>query len=199
LTFARLCARVREHIGQEHRYEHCVRVARFAEQLAFRHGESPARARIAGMLHDLARLYSADRLLKECEARKMPVDFYEGAHPIVLHARLGERLASEMFGIDDPAVLSAIRKHTLADAQMSALDCILYVADAAEPGRSFPQRAALASLAMRDLTEATRATLAVTAGHVRAQGFEPAPKTLAAMRALGVDASAVEELSGRSA
>ncbi|MBV8727774.1 MAG: bis(5'-nucleosyl)-tetraphosphatase (symmetrical) YqeK, partial [Candidatus Eremiobacteraeota bacterium] len=114
--------RVRQHINQEHRYAHSLRVARFAERLAYRHGQSPRRARVAGMLHDLARLYSEDRLLEECARRSMTVDEYERKHPLVLHARVSAALASEMFGIEDPVILSAIRKHTLGDAEMSALD-----------------------------------------------------------------------------
>ena len=71
------------------------------------------------MLHDLARLYPAQRLLDECERREMPIDAFERAHPIVLHARLGAEIARERFGIDDEAVLSPIRKHTTAAARMS--------------------------------------------------------------------------------
>lgn len=151
------------------------------------------------MLHDLARLYSEARLLAECTRRGMPIEPYERAHPLVLHARLGAELASEMFDVRDAAVLSAIRKHTLADAQMSTLDHILYLADALEPGRSFAERASLASLAMRDLYGATRATLRMSAAYLRQRGLEPAPQTLAAMRALGMQPAAQEELTGRSA
>src|SRR6202035_2418616 len=73
LTFTELCKRVRTHIGQEHRYEHCVRVARMAENLARIHGADPDKARTAGMLHDLARLYSNEKLLEECERRGMAI------------------------------------------------------------------------------------------------------------------------------
>jgi len=98
---------VREHISQPHRYAHTVRVARLADRLAQTHGEDASRARLAGMLHDLARLYSAERLLAECDARGMTIDAFERRHPIVLHARLGARIAREDFGVDDPAVLLA--------------------------------------------------------------------------------------------
>jgi len=151
------------------------------------------------MLHDLARLYSDDRLLAECETRGMPIAPYERAHPVVLHARLGAELAREVYGVTDGAIISAIRKHTLADGDMSVLDCILYLADALEPGRRFSGRAALASLAMDDLTEATRATLSSTLVLLRERGLEPAPQTLAAARAFGVRPHTEEEVSGRSA
>ena len=129
----------------------------------------------------------------------MTVDEYERKHPLVLHARVSAALASEMFGIEDPVILSAIRKHTLGDAEMSALDCILYVADTAEPGRTFPERATLASLAMRDLNEATRTALSLSIEHFQRKGLHPAPQTSAALRALRITESRADELSGRTA
>ncbi|MBV9149993.1 MAG: bis(5'-nucleosyl)-tetraphosphatase (symmetrical) YqeK [Candidatus Eremiobacteraeota bacterium] len=191
--------RVRQHLNQEHRYAHSLRVARLAERLAYRHGESRHRARIAGMLHDLARLYPEERLLAECAQRGMPVNDYERAYPLVLHARVGAELATEMFGVQDPEILSAIRKHTLGDAQMSPLDCIVYVADTAEPGRTFPQRASLESLVMRDLTEATRVALELAIEHYQKKGLAAAPQTLAALQALGAAEALTGEVSDRSA
>ncbi|MEO7201061.1 MAG: HD domain-containing protein, partial [Candidatus Tumulicola sp.] len=96
MTFNDLSCGVREHIGQAHRYAHCVRVARSAELLAMRHGVSSEKARVAGMLHDLARLYTADRLVGECRARNIAIDAFEAAHPIVLHAPLSAALAEEL-------------------------------------------------------------------------------------------------------
>ena len=182
----RTARRVRADLCQAHRYAHVARVARFAERLAHAHAVDTLRARIAGMLHDLARLYSAERLLKECAERALPVDAFERAHPIVLHARLGAELARERFGVDDEAVLSAIRKHTLADAVMSPLDAVLYLADGLEPGREFEDRAALAALAFRDLDAAMRATLASSIAYLRARGLAISPHTLAAAEHYGI-------------
>jgi len=177
---------VRDQIAQPHRYAHVVRVARFAELLARAHGVETQRARVAGMLHDLARLYSAERLLRECAERGMPIDAFERAHPIVLHARLGAELARERFGVDDEGVLSAIRKHTLADAVMSPLDAVVYLADGLEPGRDFADRAQLAELALRDLDAAMRAVLASSLAYLAARGAAISPQTLAAARHYGI-------------
>jgi predicted HD superfamily hydrolase involved in NAD metabolism len=176
-----MARRVRAHIGQDHRYAHSVRVARLAERLAYSHGESTAAARTAGMLHDLARLYSAERLLTECAARGMAIDAFERRNPIVLHARLSAELARENFGVRDPAILSAISRHTVAAAEMSRLDAILYLADGLEPGRTFPGREALEVLAHRDLADAMRAILRSTLAYQESRGLEPAPATLAAL------------------
>jgi predicted HD superfamily hydrolase involved in NAD metabolism len=192
--------RIRAEIGGDHRYAHSVRVARFAEGLAFRHGEDPLKARLAGLLHDLARLYSAQRLLAECGARGMAIDDFEHANPIVLHARLGAELAREHYGVADEAILSAIRKHTVAAADMSSLDVIVFLADGLEPGRSFAERETYANLAQRDLGAAMRAVLGSTIAYLRGRRLEIAPQTHAAAASFGlpgasVSASHLETLS----
>jgi len=177
---------MRAHLAQQHRFEHTVRVARLADTIAQAHGLDARAARTAGLLHDLARLYSADRLVGECAARDMPIDDFERANPIVLHARLGAELARELFGVEDPAVLSAIAKHTVAAADMGPLDCVVYLADGLEPGRDFPERAALAALAHRELSAAMRATLEASMRYVQKQGLSVAPQTAEAARRFGV-------------
>ena len=183
---------VRAGLDQRHRYAHVLRVARMAAALARAHGVDPPRARTAGLLHDLARLYPPDRLLRECAERGLPVDAFARAHPVVLHAHLGAELARERFGTDDPEVLSAIRKHTLADAVMSPLDKVVYLADGLEPGRDFADRAALAALAFRDLDAAMRAALASSIVYLRERGLTVAPQTLAAAETFGAGAHAEE-------
>ncbi len=169
MTFTETARRVREHIGQQHRYEHSVRVARCAELLARRHRVDSRKARLAGMLHDLARLYSPERLIAECEARGFSIDAAEREHPMLLHARLGAAIAREQFGVEDDDVLSAIAKHTTGAGAMSPLDCVVYLADSLEPNRGFPERGALWELALRDLGEATRETKRLTQQHQAAK------------------------------
>ena len=174
---------MRTHIGQDHRYAHTVRVARCAELLALRHGDNTRKARIAGMLHDVARLYPGPRLIDECELRGMTVDPFERENPIVLHARLGARIAEEAFAVHDPAILSAIAKHTVGAAEMSSLDCIVYLADGLEPGRRFAEREELWTLAGRDLHAAMAATIDNTLRYLKQKGLPVAPQTAAAARA----------------
>ncbi len=138
------------------------------------------------MVHDLARLYSPERLLGECDARGLSVNEFERKHPVVLHARVGAEIARERFGVKDPSVLSAVAKHTLGDADMSGLDRVIYLADALEPGRHYPGRAELWELACSDLDEAMRRTLASSRRHYARMGHEIAPQTAAAARAIGL-------------
>lgn len=160
-----------------------MRVARLADRLAQRHGEDSRRARLAGLLHDLARLYPAERLTHECERRGLPIGAFERRHPIVLHAPLGAELARELFAVDDAAVLSAIRKHTLASPGMTRLDTIVYIADGVEPGRDFSDRAAFEALAFRDLDAAMAAIVRSSLRYLEGRGLEAAPQTRAALAA----------------
>ncbi|GAC1581678.1 MAG: hypothetical protein NVS3B7_16850 [Candidatus Elarobacter sp.] len=193
MRFVRMARAVRDALGQPHRYAHVVRVARMAERLAVAHGIDPHRARVAGMLHDLARLYPSERLLHDCAERRMPIDAFETQNPIVLHARLSAELARERFGIDDTGILSAIRKHTVASAVMGPLDTVVYLADGLEPGRDFAERQALAALAFRDLDAAMRGVLASSIAYLQERGLAVAPQTLAAAHTFGLNAASEEK------
>ncbi len=196
MTGSELSERVREHLGQRHRYEHCERVAELATALARAHGLDPAKAHLAGMLHDLARLYSSERLLAESRRCAIPIADFERRNPIVLHAPLGAALAQEAFGVDDADVLSAIAKHTVGAGQMSPLDCVVYLADGLEPGRNFPERAALVTLASSDLPAAMRATIASTLRYFKGKGIPAAPQTAEAARTFGLSLFDLEANTG---
>ena len=176
-----LYRRLRVHFDQEHRYRHTIGVARTADLLAQRHGANPLQARIAGLLHDLARLFSNERLIAECEARGLAIDRFERAHPIVLHARLSAELARESYGVTDPGILNAIRLHTLGSAEMSPLDKIVFLADALEPNRDFPERAALYARALANLDDGVGAVLQSTLRYLEKRGLSIAPQTAAAL------------------
>jgi predicted HD superfamily hydrolase involved in NAD metabolism len=180
--FVEIARAVREAIGQDHRYAHVIRVTRLADKLAQRHGEDANAARLAGLLHDVARLFSGERLLAECEARGLAIDAFERRNPIVLHARLGAEIAHERFGIADERVLDAIRRHTVGAPRMTRLDAIVYLADGLEPGRDFPEREALESLAFRDLDAAMRALLESSLAYLGTRGLDAAPQTIAALK-----------------
>jgi predicted HD superfamily hydrolase involved in NAD metabolism len=191
LAFMHAMRRVRTHIGQQHRYAHTLRVARLAERLARAHGEDPGTARRAGLYHDLARLYGAERLLEECTERGLTIDAFERANPVVLHARLGAELARDLYGVDDEAILSAIRKHTVGAARMSRLDVIVYLADGLEPGRDYPERAGFVALAERDLDAAMRAVIASTITYLHHRGQAVAPQLWAMEHAFAMPGASV--------
>jgi predicted HD superfamily hydrolase involved in NAD metabolism len=181
LTQREIARAVRRELDQAHRFAHTLRVARLAGSLARAHGADAADAVTSGLLHDVARLWSADDLLGECVRRGMELDEFELANPIVLHAPLGAEIARESYGIRDERVLDAIRLHTLGAPAMAPLAQIVYLADSLEPGRDFPERAAQHRLALADLNAATLAVLTTTAEYQYRRGYAIAPRTVAAI------------------
>jgi HD superfamily phosphohydrolase YqeK len=66
---------------------------------------------------------------------------------------------------------------------MSRLDEIVFLADGLEPGRDFPQRAALERLAFADPAHAMLETLRASIAYNERKGAVAAPATLAALHA----------------
>ncbi|MDE2237795.1 MAG: bis(5'-nucleosyl)-tetraphosphatase (symmetrical) YqeK, partial [Elusimicrobia bacterium] len=123
------------------RYEHSRHVARLAGRLARRWGLDEDQALSAGILHDCGRSVPATRMGRCARARKLKLSRREQTArlaPLLLHAYLSEDVCRRRFGVSDPAVLSAVRKHTLGDSRMSRLDRLLYVADSCSLDRSYP-------------------------------------------------------------
>lgn len=114
----------------EKRMLHTAGVIKTALDLAARYGADPEKARIAALLHDCAKEFPKEELLRRTT----------DSEPIlpVLHAEVGAMLAHEQYGVTDPEILKAIRLHTTGDANMTKLDKILFLADAIEPGRNYP-------------------------------------------------------------
>lgn len=141
------------------RYEHTLAVAALAAGLARRWGLDEEKARLAALLHDAGRMLPPPALVEA--ARGAPL-WSETARrdPILLHAYASQRLARTRFGVKDPEVLGAVRKHTLGDKVMRPLDRLLYVADACSRDRSYPGVEALRRLAFKDLDAAFKACVA---------------------------------------
>lgn len=148
-----LLARLRGAIPEK-RFAHTEGVARTAVRLARLHGADPERAELAGWLHDCAKGIPVERQVAECDRLGVPLDAWTRACPPVVHGELGAFFARRDYGVDDPEILQAIRRHTVGAADMSALDKVVFLADLVEPGRSFEGVEALRALADEDPDEA---------------------------------------------
>ncbi|MBD2578187.1 bis(5'-nucleosyl)-tetraphosphatase (symmetrical) YqeK [Oscillatoria sp. FACHB-1406] len=119
----------------EARVRHILGVEQLAGELAQHHGLDVERAKIAGLMHDLAKYFPPRELLARAETAGIEIDSVCLANPHLLHADASAMVAREQFGIEDRAILEAIANHTLGRPEMSPLSCIIFVADAAEPSR----------------------------------------------------------------
>ncbi len=119
----------------ERRLNHILRVEQMSIDLAKQHNLSVKKAAIAGLMHDLAKNFPPDRLLKMARDRGLEIDIILENNPHLLHAEVGAIVARDEFGIEDEAILSAIGNHTLGRPEMSPLSCAVFLADSLEPGR----------------------------------------------------------------
>lgn len=149
-----------------------------AERLASRYGVSPLKARVAGMLHDVARLWKPEKVFAYAEAHGLPVSDVARRAPVLMHAAIGAEIARSEFGITDGDLLGAIAHHTVAGPGMTDLEKVLYVADSIEPGRTFAQRAALEAAAFRSLDEGLFACVRASMDHLTATRVAIAQETL---------------------
>ena len=120
------------------------------------YGVDPFEAKAAGLLHDYAKAYSHKEQL--AKARELGLDYgcdLELVVPI-LHGPIAARELPALYPELSPSIFHAIERHTVADADMTPLDMVIFIADGIEPGRpSSPsierQRAGVGLLSLEDL------------------------------------------------
>ena len=167
------------------RYSHTLRVAETAERLADVHGLDPAKARLAGLLHDLARETDGDELLRIAAERGVPIGDPEREKPMLLHGPVAAELSESNLGVRDEAVLEAIRVHTTGTPGMGPLSLAVFVADKIEPGREGEWVEELRSLAEKDLREAAKRSLKSSVSYNEGKGRAIHPRSREALEWLG--------------
>lgn len=106
-----------------------ARVAQEAKRLAIQFGAHPIGAETAGWLHDISAVIPNQARVNLCQAFQVPILPGEADFPMILHQKLSAVMAREVFGVREPAVLSAIGCHTTLKAGASLLDKIVFIAD----------------------------------------------------------------------
>lgn len=159
--------------GCIHTAGHSARVAAEAEWLASQYGLDRQAAFQAGWLHDISAIVPNGKRIALAEQLGLEILPEERQLPMIIHQKLSAWIAADVFGITNPAVLSAIGCHTTLRAGASLLDMAVFVADKIawdQPGDP-PYRATIEAAAARSLPAAAlvylhylwerRATLAV--------------------------------------
>lgn len=154
----RVIAWLRQEVSAE-RLAHIFGVEEMSRELAEIHGADPEQAAQAGLLHDLAKFFPKERLLKLARQGGVKLDPILEAMPHLIHADVSALVAEEEFGVKHPKILGAIRHHTLGEPGMGKLSRVVFVADALEPNRGqTPELEALRQTARINLEQAVRQT-----------------------------------------
>ncbi|AZI43008.1 HD domain-containing protein [Deinococcus psychrotolerans] len=159
------------------RYDHVVRVADLAYQIARANRLDADRAYLAGILHDIARDLPDSELLRLAPP-EVPID---AAHPLALHGRAARTLL-ERWGYRDEVVLRAVEDHTTGPRSACSVSACVYVADVSEPGRGVNQH--IRELAMVDLEGALALAISSKVHYLQARGIPVHPRTLSAYQGL---------------
>jgi predicted HD superfamily hydrolase involved in NAD metabolism len=116
-------------------FNHSLRTANLARELAEIHGVDPERAEAAALLHDVADRYSDRQLLELAEKYHLNATLTEVRVPKLLHGPVGAEVLRHEWGIVDEELLDAVRSHISGNALMSPLAKVVFLADKLEPGR----------------------------------------------------------------
>ncbi|WP_099158570.1 bis(5'-nucleosyl)-tetraphosphatase (symmetrical) YqeK [Virgibacillus ndiopensis] len=137
----------------EKRFEHTLRVAETAVDLAKKNNISEEKAEFAAVFHDYAKFRSLEEMKRWILSSSLPNDLLHYHHEL-WHAPVGAILVREEQGIKDKELLGAIHYHTTGRAHMSVLEKVIFLADYIEPGRSFPGLDEVREMAQVDLDHA---------------------------------------------
>ena len=164
----------------EKRLAHSLGTASEAVKLAKIHGADPAKARVAGLLHDVAKGKCQYGYKVYADQYDVVLDDIEAKNAELIHGKLGAAMVKEQLGIDDEDILSAIRWHTTGRAGMSLLEKVIYLADLIEPGRDFEGIEAIRQIAYQDIDKAMLIALDQVMCFVHSKGFALHPNSLEA-------------------
>lgn len=150
----------------EDRFRHSLGVKETAVMLAQKYSVDIHKASTAGILHDCAKGFSNNELLRIAGECGIPINNIYKNQAELLHGLVGAYIAQKEFLVNDRDILHAIKYHTTGCENMSILDKIIYIADYIEPGRCFPGVEDLRRLTFDDINGGVLAALESTIRHV---------------------------------
>lgn len=131
-TYKDIQVLLRQNLSKE-RYIHSLGTMECADELARMFYLNETKAKVAGLLHDCAKCYDNEVLLRMINENIKDVEKSELLNYKTLHAPVSAYIAKEGFGVEDEEILSAIRWHTLGHTNMTDFEKIIFIADKIEP------------------------------------------------------------------
>lgn len=161
----------------EKRFKHCIGVSETSRKLARLNNYDEDKAALAGFIHDYAKQIAPERFIEVIKTQGFDQDLLN-YNRAIWHGIVGAYFIEHELKITDPEILTAIRRHTTADVEMTILDKIVFVADFIEPGRDFPGVEEARKVAFANLDEGVGFELAHTLDFLVQNRQKIYPKTL---------------------
>ena len=137
----------------EKRFYHSECVTKRCEELAKKYNVDLEKARLVGIVHDMAKEMPEEEKIKYAIQNNLGIDEVEKDHPNLLHGKIAGDMSKKEFNFTDDMV-SAISYHTTGKANMSLLDKILYVSDATGDDRTWDDVEDVKELANNNIDDA---------------------------------------------
>ena len=171
------------------RLQHVLSVQEMAVDLARVHKADVRHANLAALLHDSAKWMNTEELYTEVERYGIHLDPVEKLNPSLLHSLVGAELAKEQFKVTEFEVLEAIRTHTTGRPSMGIISQVLYVADFAEPMRTYNEVHVVRKFAYTELERAVHYVARAGIERLLQKGVMIHPNTLHTYNEMFVNAN----------
>lgn len=161
---------------KDKRLKHTYSVVREAGKLAMRYGQNVQKVEIAALCHDMCRGMSTDVLNMYVRQLGLPRKLID--KPNLSHGKVAAEILKKDYCVKDKDIINAVAYHTTGRAGMSDFEKIVFLADAIEPGRSYPTVEETRLLAYEDLDRACIHSLERTIEYIQGTGNYLDPDTI---------------------
>ena len=132
-----LLERIKKDLKQnlsEKRYIHSIGVMEMSQELAKIYDVDVETAKIAGLLHDIAKEIPKEEMLKYVKENNIAITEVESINIGILHGKIGADIAKKKYNVSEQ-IQKAIAYHTTTNPNMDTLAKIVYIADKIELNR----------------------------------------------------------------
>lgn len=168
MDYIRDCIDYIEKNCSEKRKKHIFAVCETAKALAKHYGVCEDKAYTAALFHDMFREISKEKFNEYVKSFSLGDKYYDNIE--LAHGKITAIVMKEFYKITDTDILNAVKFHTTGRADMSLLEKIIYIADAAEPGRNYEGADKLRELAFQDINKACLFSINFGIEYVKSKG-----------------------------
>jgi len=134
------------------RFNHTLGVVEKAVKLGKKYNINIEKLKIAALLHDISKESPKNYLQKICKNKFFHELSSEDIDQVeILHSYVGSLVAKEKYGIIDEDILNAIKYHTVGKKGLNLFGRIIYIADAIEKNRDYPEVNKIRELVEKDI------------------------------------------------
>lgn len=161
----------------EYRYNHSLRVAEVAKDLAKHYKINEEEAYIAGLTHDIAKEFTTKENELFIKEHNLDRELLNSNNRKFIHGVIGAILTKEKYHFNKNMV-NAIYYHTAGRPNMSNLEKVIYLADKIEPGKNYQGIEEERNIAYQDLDKAVILCLETKIKKLTSEGKYIHPNTI---------------------